>query len=342
MLKRLAFITSSFLFIFAIIVLNASFATAIDRGIMKVEFLYSIESTGGRGDTLKSPTDIYYDRKKGELYVVDPGNGGIFIFNESGGFIQKVSINRDGKEGSPKMVAVDNEGRLYVGHLTSPRISVLSYKGEPLEVLDLPGIIDVPGFNVTPLHLASGPDGDVYALKSAGGVVKIDPFGENHEEISITGENAPNVIYGITVDNDGSFLFADMRPYSVVRYDPKRKTFTRFGSPGVIYGQLARPIGVATDESGHIFVTSLVRHKVLCYNREGEFIEEFGMMGKGYGQFVMPTKIASDGKDRLFVLEEPLKRVQVFRVEFLKEKEGNKSMGKVPDNGQLTAVFSRG
>jgi hypothetical protein len=34
----------------------------------------------------------------------------------------------------------------------------------------------------------------------------------------------------------------------------------------------------------------------------------------------MPTRIASDGKDRLYVLEQALKRVQVFRVEFLKER----------------------
>ncbi|RJQ22209.1 MAG: hypothetical protein C4560_02785 [Nitrospiraceae bacterium] len=317
-----------------------SLAAGIDRGIMKVDFLYSIESTGGRADTLKAPTDIFYDRKKGELYVVDPGNGGIFIYNESGAFIQKISINRDGEEGSPKMIAVDDEGRLYVGHLSSPKISVLSYRGEPLEVLDLPGTVDAPGFDVVPLRLASGPDGRVYALKSAGGVVKIDPLGENHEEISISGSGAPNVIYAISVDNDGSFLFADMRPYSVVRYDPKGKTFNRFGSPGVIYGQLARPVGVATDEAGHIFVTSLVRSKVLCYSKGGDFIEEFGGPGNRYGQFVMPTKIASDGKDRLFVLEEPLKRVQVFRVKFLNENEGNNSSVSVHDNEHLIAGIS--
>ncbi|RJQ52025.1 MAG: hypothetical protein C4526_08860 [Nitrospiraceae bacterium] len=319
---------------------SASFAAGKDRGIMKVEFLYSIESTGGRGESLKAPTDIFYDRATGELYIVDPGNGGILIYNANGSFIQKIDVDRDFEEGSPKMVAVDGEGRLYVGHLSSPRISVLSYKGELLEVLDLPGIIKAPGFNVTPLYLASGPDGRVYALKSAGGVVKIDPFGEKHEEIAITGEDEPNVIYGISVDNDGTFLFTDMRPYSVVRYDLKKKAFRRFGSPGVIYGQLARPTGIATDESGHVFVTSLVRNKVLCYSAKGEFIEEFGGIGKGYGQFVMPTKITSDGKDRLFVLEEPLKRVQVFRIKFLKEHEGNKSMGEFRNDGQLTAVFS--
>jgi sugar lactone lactonase YvrE len=324
--------------LFNMLFIMDAFAAGIDRGIMKVDFLYSIESTGGRGDTLKAPTDIFYDRTKRELYIVDPGNGGIFIYNESGIFLQKVIIGGD--EGSAKRVAVDGEGRLYVRHLSSTRISVLSYKGEPLDVLDLPGVINVPGFDITPLHLASGPDGRVYALKSAGGIVRIDPLGENHEEISITGEGAPNVIYGISVDNDGRFLFADMRPYSVVRFDPKGKTFSRFGSPGIIYGQLARPMGIATDESGHIFVTSLVRNNVLCYDSKGNFIEEFGAPGKGYGQFIMPTKIASDGKDRLFVLEEALKRVQVFKIKFLKENEWNNPLVKNSDNGQLIAGFS--
>lgn len=322
--KKLILIASISLLL-ALLSQEVCFSEVKDRGLMQVDFLYSIEYTGGRSDTLKAPTDIFFDRAKRELYVVDPGNRGIFVYNESGTFVQKIRV--DGKEGSPKMVAVDGDGRLYVGHLSSPKISVFSYKGEPIDVVEIPGALDLPGNQVRPLHLVNGPDGQVYALKSAGGIVKLDPFGDRHEEISISGAGAPNMMYGITLDNDGSFLFTDMRPYSVVRYSPKAKTFSRFGSAGVIYGQMARPIGIASDGSGHIFVTSLVRNNVLCYDREGKFIEEFGGIGRGYGRFYMPSKIVSDGRDMLFVLEESLKRVQVFRVKFPLEEKMAKTTG---------------
>jgi DNA-binding beta-propeller fold protein YncE len=290
-----------------------------DRGVMRVEFLYAIESTGGRGERLQAPQDIFYDRQADELYIADAGNRGIFVYNNNGAFLQKIVV--DGKEGSPTMVATDREGLLYVGHNRSAKVSIFNYRGEFLDALELPGVVDLPGNTVRPMYFADGPHGEVYALESKGKMVKIDPFGEKHEIFSPTGENAPNVIYGMTVDSRGRFLFSDMRPYSVVIYDPEKKEFQRFGSAGILYGQLARPQGVAADETGHIFVTSLVRNKVLCYDQEGNFIEEFGGIGKAYGRFYMPGKIVSDGKDRIYVLEPPLKRVQVFRISFPGEKK---------------------
>lgn len=296
-----------------------AFAAGVDRGIMSVEFLYSIETAGGRSDRLRELQDIFFDRVKKELYIVDAGNRSIFVYDKNGIFLQQIKLQ--GNEGSPRLVAVDGKGRLYASHITSPKVSLLDFRGEPLEVLNLPGIIDAPGGTVRPMHLASGSKGEVYALKSAGGVVKIDPAGEAHEEVPISGEGGPGMIMGMTVDGAGRFIFTDMRPYSVVIFDPEKKKFQRFGSPGVLYGQLDRPIGVASDEKGHIFVVSTVTNKVSCFDKDGNFIEEFGGFGEEYGRFYMPTKIASDGKNTLYVMENTLKRVQVFRIKFLQEGE---------------------
>lgn len=292
-----------------------------DRGIMRVTFLYAIEYTGGRGEVLRSPMDMCFDRKTGELYIADAGHGAIFVYDNNGMYLDKIPVTS--KEGSPTMVAVDNQGRLFVGHNNSPKISVMDFRGTPLEVLVLPGVIDVAGSNVRPLYLAGNQqDGQVYALKSSGGLVRIDPHGLAHEEIVITGGEAddmPHSIFGFSIDQDGRFLFSDMRPYSIVRFDRQVGAFQRFGSPGILYGQIARPAGIATDDAGHIFATSTVRNKVLAYDQDGNFVEEFGGIGKGYGRFYMPSKIVSDGKDRLYVLETPLKRVQVFDVQFRSE-----------------------
>lgn len=318
--------TFSKVLLLLVLALQASPAVAagLDRGIMRVTFLYAIETTGGRGELLRSPVDISFDRRSGELYVADPGLGAILIYDANGVYLNRISVNS--VEGSPMLVATDGAGRIYIGHNNSPKISVLNYKGEPLAVLDLPGIEAGKGaLGVRPLHLAGGgPDGAVYALKSRGGMVGIDPEGAAHKEIGIAGKNTdegPNQIFGFSVDQAGRFLFSDMRPYSVVRYDREQQSFERIGTPGVIYGLIARPAGIAIDGKGHIFVTSTVRNKVLCYDETGEFVEEFGGLGKNYGQFYQPGKIASDGGNRLFVLEVALKRVQVFEIEFLKEQK---------------------
>lgn len=299
-------------------------AAGLDRGIMRVTFLYAIETTGGRGESLRSPMDIFYDRQTKTLYIADAGLGAILMYDANGMYTGRFPVAS--AEGSPMMVATDAAGLIYVGHNRSPKISVLDYKGSPLAVLDLPGVAaDSKDNGSRPLYLASGgPDGGVYVMKSRGGLVRIDPEGSAHKEVSIEGKNtdeAPNQIFGFSIDQAGRFLFSDMRPYSVVRYDTEQQKFQRIGSPGVIYGLIARPAGIATDEQGHIFVTSTVRNKVLCYDQNGEFVEEFGSIGENHGQFYMPGKIASDSKNRLFVLETALKRVQVFEVEFLKEQK---------------------
>lgn len=315
MIKMLFFFIVSFVLVMS----NSTslFAQGRDRGIIRVEFLYSIESAGGRGDKLRSPTDIYYDRSVDELYIADTGRRKILIYDKNGAFIDDFTV--DDKEGSPTMVSVDGKGRVYVGHNRSPKITIFNFKGVRLDVLDLPGIVDVPSNRIQPMYFASSPDGLVYVLKSEGGVVKIDPRGVEHENLYLSGGDAPNTIFGMNIDPEGRFIFSDMRPYSIVIYDPKEKQNTRFGAPGILYGQLARPAGIATDDKGHIFVVSLGRNKILCYDREGEFIEEFGRFGKEYGKFYLPSKIVSDGKDRLYVLETALERVQVFKIEFLKE-----------------------
>ncbi|MBC8317783.1 MAG: hypothetical protein H8E41_07735 [Desulfobulbaceae bacterium] len=305
---------------------NAAFAErkGIDRGIMRVTFLYAIETTGGRGEKLRSPMDIYYDRKAKELYIADAGLGAILVYDNNGMYLDKISVTS--KEGVPTMIAVDNDGRIFVGHNNSPRISVMDFRGTPIEVLDLPGVIDGVASSVRPLYLAANSqDGSVYTLKSSGGMVRIDADGLEHEEILIDGgdpDDMPHSIFGFSIDRQGRFLFSDMRPYSIVRFDRSQGSFQRFGSPGILHGQIARPAGTTSDDAGHIFATSTVRNKVLTYDRDGNFIEEFGGIGKGYGRFYMPSKIVSDGKDRLYVLETPLERVQVFKVEFLQEAGG--------------------
>ncbi len=312
-LSRRLWITVSLLTL-GLVLPTAAEASGRDRGKMRVEFLYSIESTGGRGEKLRSPRDIFYDRRANELYIADAGGRGILVYDRNGAFLQELPF--DDGIGSATMVATDGAGRIYIGHNRSSLVTLLSFRGDRLGTLELPGIVDVPGNQVRPMHFALGPSGAVFVLNSKGTLIKVDPEGGKHERIRIVGEDAPNLIFGMTIDPKGRFIFSDMRPYSLVVFDPVAESFRRFGSGGVAYGQIARPQGVATDQEGRIYVSSLVRNKVLCYDASGEFIEEFGGIGRGRGQFYMPSKVVSDGKDRLYVLEPPLKRVQVFRITF--------------------------
>ena len=304
------------------LVRNPAEAAGLDRGVMKVEFLYAINYAAGRMEKFQEPMDLFFDKKNKELYIVDAAKHKIFVYDQNGIFIQEIKTDAaGGASGAPRAVAVDGKGRIFTAHLYSPKINMLDYRGEFLESLLLPKILDLPGNKVLPSYMTAGNDGRLYVLKTTGEVVRIDTDSNSMDEIAVSGEGAPNMIYGMAVDGAGRFIFTDMRPSSVVIFDPKNKEFKRFGKAGVLYGQLDRPAGVATDDRGHIFVANTVTNKISCFDRDGTFIEEFGKIGERLGQFYMPSKIASDGKDRLYVLENTLKRVQVFRVEFLEETE---------------------
>ncbi len=311
---RLFLVTGAVASLSALFFLQSFPVQAAGTPRMEVRFLYSLEDVSGKGDRLRNPMDMAWDSKARELYVADAGRSSLVIFDRNGGLVDELKVDPD--LGSPTKVATDAEGRIYIGYNRSKKITVLDFRGEPLGSYELPGVLDMPKANIRPMFLATGPDGHVYALKSSGGVVEIDPYGEHHRVIPVEGENAPASIFGFAVDDRGRFLFSNMRPAAVVRFDPATKRFEWFGEPGSVYGQLSRPQGVVGDAKGRIFVTSLLRSKVLCYDRNGRFLEEFGGLGKGYGRFYMPEKILSGGEDRLFVLEPTLHRVQVFQVTF--------------------------
>lgn len=283
---------------------------------MTADFLFSIEYAGGRSERFQELSDMYFDRNKEELFLVDAATHRIYIFDRNGRYLY--TIDQNGPNQMPGSLAVDAKGRIFKTYRDNNKVGMMDLKGELLDDFLLPGMHE-GARDVVPRALCSGPNGEIYALKSAGGVVRLDPDGRKHEQISISGKGAPNMIFGMAVDTQGRFHFTDMRPYGMVVFDPRNREFKRYGTPGVLVHQITRPVGIAADDAGHIFVTSSVGSKVNTYDRDGNFIYAFGGAGVSLGRFTMPSKIVSDGRDTIFVLENPLKRVQAFRVNFHQE-----------------------
>lgn len=284
---------------------------------MTAEFLYSIEYAGGRSERFGELSDLYFDRNKEELFLVDAATHRIYIFDRNGRYL--FTIDQSGPNMMPGALAVDAKGRIFKTYRDSNKIGMMDQRGELLDDFLLPGTSEGSRGGVAPRALCSGPNGEIYVLKSAGGVVRLDPDGRKHEQISISGKGAPNMIFGMTVDSQGLFHFTDMRPYGMVAFDPLKSEYRRYGTPGVLAHQITRPVGIAADDAGHIFVTSSVGSKVNTYDRDGNFIYAFGGAGVSLGRFTAPSKIVSDGKDTIYVLENALKRVQAFKVNFKQE-----------------------
>lgn len=313
---------SSIALLLTLLAAAISAQAAVNRGIMEVEFLYMIQFADGRAETLRQPIDMFFDRKAEELYILDPGSHAIFVYDRNGMFQQKIAL--DVSDGSPMLVAVDGKGQIYAARSSNSKIALMDFRGETLDVLELPDG-NAPGNQEFPSYMERGPDGAVYVLTNKSRMFRLDPEGLNHEKLDITGEgSAPALITGMTIDPQGRFLFSDMRPYSVVAYEPGARKFERYGAAGILYGQLARPSSLTTDQAGHVFVANTVTHKISCLDRQGNFIEEFGRLGEQLGQFYMPRKVVSNGVDTIFVLENTLKRVQAFRVRFLQEEPQTK------------------
>lgn len=106
-----------------------------------------IEVRSGKGRALRAlwgpfdwaPWDVAVDLR-GTIWVSDPEGGRIHRFDRRGREGQAIGLEPGGAPlDRPERVAVDCEGRLYVGRHGAPHVAVYGPEGEPLELVALDG-----------------------------------------------------------------------------------------------------------------------------------------------------------------------------------------------------------
>jgi len=272
------------------------------------------------GDPLSFPSSVYVDRYTQEIYIID-GRGRIIIYSPD--LVPIYTLNKKHGIVLPETVAVDRDGRIYVGLGRStdkgPRIAVYSpclvherdiylekIKGER-EFVPHRIAINSRGELIVVANRYQG----AAVLKKSGTLVDMISPVEGGKRVRLT---------SVTVDRrDNIYLLSEDRGRVYV-YNSMRKPLFAFGEKGGISGKLSRPRGIVVDYSGkRTYIVDYMRHTVSVYNDKGEYLFEFGGLGFDPGWFWFPSDIGVDRRGRIFVADFFNHRVQVFATRIIKE-----------------------
>src|SRR5687768_873566 len=201
-----------------------------------------------------------------------------------------------------RSIAVDGDGRIYVGEYTGGRIQVFDPAGKFVSQWSI-------GDRKTILRgLAADRKGTVYVVHGGG----VDRYrGE-------TGEKLGQLQYersgfdDVAIAADGELVTAwHSNRDDIVTFDANGKVVRTI--PAAISsasGDSELSMRVAVDGAGNIYALGRFNNGIFKFGRDGKFINRFGSGGDQPGQFRAPYSIAVDGYGRVYVGD--MKGIQVF------------------------------
>jgi DNA-binding beta-propeller fold protein YncE len=154
-----------------------------------------------------------------------------------------------GAEG-PTLLAVDQQGDIYVADATDDTVKKLSASGQVLVIWGRSG--SAPGQFNLPEGVAIDPQGNVYVSDNSNS--RIEKFSSDGKFLAAWGTqgNAPgqfNFPFGVAVDARGNIYVADSRNERIVKLSPAGKVLTIWDRSPNVVGSLA------VDTQGNLYVT---------------------------------------------------------------------------------------
>jgi DNA-binding beta-propeller fold protein YncE len=201
-----------------------------------------------------------------------------------------------------RSIAVDGDGRIYVGEYSGGRVQVFDAAGKFITQWFADRSMPLRG-------LAADRRGTVYVVQR----------GKIQRYEGATGQPLGEVPYGrdlgfddVTVAADGNLVAAwDHHTDDIVRLDPSGKNVKVISK--AVSGQTDRSelnLRVAVDGTGNLYALGTFNDSVVKYTPDGRFVNRFGGSGGEPGQFRAAHAIAVDNKGRVYVSDS--KGIQVF------------------------------
>ena len=201
-----------------------------------------------------------------------------------------------------RSIAVDGEGRIYVGDYTGGRIQVFDPAGKFITQWMVDAKMPLRG-------MAADRKGNVYIVQR-GKILRYEgASGKQLGELSYAeGTGFDDVV----VTADGG-LVAAFRRHSddIVRFDSSGGVVRTMR--GAISSQTDRSelnMRVAVDGLGNVYALGTFNEAVLKFTPEGRFVTRIGSEGEQPGQFRAAGAVAVDSQGRVYVSD--IKGVQVF------------------------------
>ena len=161
----------------------------------------------------------------------------------------------DGQLSSPRGVAVDSSGNLYVADNGNDRVQKFDENGGFLDKWGGNGSGD--GQMQQPYDVTVAPDGSVYVADTANHrIQKFTSTGTFLAKWGGPGSGDGQLVQpeGVATDSAGNVYVADSGNDRIQKFSPSGAFIAKFGSIGTGDGQLNRPSDIAVDASGTIYV----------------------------------------------------------------------------------------
>lgn len=162
---------------------------------------------------------------------------------------------------------------------------------------------------VTPIAVATGPDGAVWVADAGAKVVVLVPRSGPCRVVGAGRLERPS---GVAVAGDRVFV-VDPPRHAVVAFGADGREALRFGERGDASGPgLNFPTGVAAAADGTLLVVDSLNFRVSRFSVAGEYLGSFGARGDGGGAFARPKAVAVDARGQIYVTDAQHDVVVVF------------------------------
>ena len=299
--------------VLAVSLFESADAQNISAAAVPAVFIRELKPPGTANGFLR-PDAVFVDNRFGEVYVSDPGQNRIVVFDTSGLF--KFDFNFDGIFGSAGDLVVDSKGFVYVIGSTSSgkNIYVFDYDGLYLSKLQLSGLPPTQTLELS--HLTIDESDNLYIVDGTNAIVcSFDTEGNFRHQFPVLTELTEKLrkeaILGTPQIADSTLYLPASTEGMVLVYDLSGNLLREIGTQGTDVGYLNFPVGVAVTGGGVLLVLDKHRFNVVCYSIDGKFLGEFGGMGFRPGWFYHPGAIAVDNQGRSYISQVYLNLVQV-------------------------------
>ncbi len=211
-----------------------------------------------------------------------------------------------GQFNDARSIAVDGNGKIYVGEYSGGRVQVFDAEGKFITQWNIGSKKYMPA-------LTADRKGTVYVIYDR----KINRFnGENGESLGEVGGGKGAGFTDVVATPDGGLLAAwDGNSRGGIMINPTSKDdIVRINSSGKVVKTIPRAISGVTDEiemqtsvaidgRGNIYALGQYNHAVFKFSPEGKFVNRFGNSGGKSAQLLSPSAIAVDGQGRVYVAD---------------------------------------
>ena len=244
--------------------------------------------------------------KGAEMTIIVKSNNPIQKFGEQGG--------GEGKFLSPRAVAVDTDGSMYIADTGNRLIQKIDAKGNFLHQF----CINTEKQNRSTCDLAlNAQKGLIVCTETmiggginptTGNVVMV--YDRNGDLKDVFTNKVMKCALCIATNSRGDIIVSDYLVHSLFMYDDKGTYIRRIGHSGLFN----HPAFICIGEDDNIIVSDTNNDCVQIFDKDGNFLHQFGRTGSGKGELRQPFGVAAD-KDHILVVDSGNRRVQVFTKE---------------------------